>query len=72
MYLDYIIFQIHQLFNKLKKAKVTYKCDPLMCVKYKVGKKKKTKSCYFNNFMICELILPTLADPNTIKFTTYF
>jgi len=32
MYLDYIIFQIHQLFNEPKKAKVTCKCDPLMRV----------------------------------------
>lgn len=27
MYLDYNTFQIHQLFNKIKKAKVTYKYD---------------------------------------------
>jgi len=25
--MDYIIFQIHQLFNEFKKSKVTYKCD---------------------------------------------
>jgi len=27
MCLDYNIFQIHQLFNKPKKAKIAYKCD---------------------------------------------
>jgi hypothetical protein len=27
MYLDYSIFQIHQLFNEHKNPKVTYKCD---------------------------------------------
>jgi len=27
MYLDYIIYQIHQLFNESRKAKVACKCD---------------------------------------------
>jgi len=27
MYLDYIIFQMHPLFNESKKTKVVYKCD---------------------------------------------
>jgi len=26
-YLDYIMFQIHHLFNESEKVKVTYKCD---------------------------------------------
>jgi len=28
MYLDYIIIQIHPLFNEFKKEKIAYNCDP--------------------------------------------